>query len=577
MTTSKAEAAEKRKRFRSYLMVAVVTILCLLPFSGKAFNIDDTLFLFAARQITQHPFDPFGFEVNWYRAPQAMWTQTMNPPGACYALALAAELVGWSERPLHLVFALFAAMVMLGTHYLARRFTKSPLVAVAATLLTPVFLVSANTVMCDVLMLALWMIALVLWMEGIDREEPLLLTASAVMVGLCALTKYFGISLVGLLLAYTWVRKRRLGGWAWYLAIPMLMMAAYQQWTWSLDYGHMFGGAVRFARGYRRDVHVSRLADGLVDLSFLGGCVLPGLIFAPVMWSRKRIAIGATFSALAGFAIARGWVNLGQSGVPHHYQEHLLLVGTEGAFFIAGGLSVLGMAIAEVWKRRDADTVLLSAWVLGTAYFAGFVNWANNGRSVLPLAPAVGILLARRVEDLWRKSGGKALIVALLAISGAMALWVAWGDEALANSARAAAVEIRDKTRGQPGTVWFEGHWGFQYYMQLYGAQAVDVDAPEFKTGDFLAIPLENGVFFQLRPRFAVEDDVIQIALPHHMATMQSKLGAAFYSSDDGPLPFVVGKIPAERYDLMKLSVSDNWGSALVPPKPRVPLVPLRK
>jgi 4-amino-4-deoxy-L-arabinose transferase-like glycosyltransferase len=577
MTTLIDEAAEKRGRFRSYLLVAVVTVLCLLPFSGKAFNIDDALFLFAARQITQHPFDPFGFEVNWYRAPQAMWTQTMNPPGACYALALAAEVVGWSERALHLEFALFAVVVTLGTYYLARRFTESPAIAVAATLLTPVFLVSANTVMCDMLMLALWMVALVLWMEGIDREERLLLTASVFVIGLCALTKYFGIALVGLLLAYTWVRKRRLGGWAWYFAIPILMIAAYQQWTWSLDYGHMFGGAVRFARGYRRDVHVSLLADGLVDLSFLGGCVLPGLIFAPVMWSRKRIAIGAAFSALAGFAIARGWLNLGQSGVAHYYQDHLLLVGAEAGFFIAGGLSILGLAIADVWRRRDADAVLLSAWVLGTFYFAGFVNWTNNGRSILPVVPAVGILLARRVEGMSLKPIGKALVIALLAISGAMALWVALGDAALANSAREAAMEIHEKAQGQPGTVWFEGHWGFQYYMQLYGAQAVDVDDPEFKSGDFLAIPGENGVFFEMRPRFALEDDVIQIGLRSHVATMQSKLGAAFYSSDEGPLPFVIGKIPAERYDLMKVSVPNDWASALVPPKPRVPLAPLRR
>jgi hypothetical protein len=571
MTASIDEAPERRGRFRYYFLVAVVTILCLLPFSGKAFHVDDTLFLYAARQITQHPFDPYGFEVNWYRSPQAMWTQTMNPPGACYALALAAEAVGWSERPLHLVFSLFAAVVMLGTYYLARRFTGSSVVAVAATLLTPVFLVSANTVMCDTLMLALWMVALILWIEGIDREKPLLLTASAVMIGLCALTKYFGISLVGLLLAYTWVRRRRLGGWAWYLAIPILMMAAYQQWTWSLDYGHMFGGAVRFARSYRHDTHVSLLADGLVDLSFLGGCVLPGLFFAPLLWSRKRIAIGAAFSALAGLMIARGWVNLGQSGVLHDYQEHLVLVGAEAGFFIAGGLSILGLTIGDLWKRRDADSLLLAAWVLGTFYFAGFVNWSNNGRSILPLVPAVGILLARRMDVLWNKPGRWLLVVALLVLSGAMALWVAWGDEALANSAREAANHIHQRTRDQEGTVWFEGHWGFQYYMELYGAHAVDVDAPEFKAGDFLAIPEGNARFFQVRPRFVVEDDVIRIGLPYSIATMQSKLGAAFYSSDDGPLPFVIGPIPGERYDLLRLSVPANWESVLVPPKPRPP------
>ncbi|MGA7909204.1 MAG: glycosyltransferase family 39 protein [Candidatus Sulfotelmatobacter sp.] len=573
MTTSIGEAPGKRGSVRSYILVAIAALLCLLPFSGKAFHVDDTLFLYAARQITQHPFDPYGFEVNWYRSPQAMWMQTMNPPLACYALAVAGKLVGWSERPLHLVFFLPALVVILGTYYLARRFTDSPLVAVAATLLTPVFLVSASTLMCDTLMLAIWMVALILWIEGIDRDAPLLLTAAAVLIGLCALTKYFGISLVGLLLAYTWVRRRRLGGWAWYLAIPILILAAYQQWTWSLDYGHMFGGAVRFARSYRRDTHVSLLADGLVDLSFLGGCVLPGLFFAPLLWSRKRIVIGAAFSAVAGLVIGRGWVNLGQSGVLRDYQEHLVLVGIEAGFFIAGGLSILGLAIADLWKRRDADSVLLAAWVLGTFYFAGFVNWSNNGRSILPLVPAAGILLARRLDGLRIPSAKRFSmpVAALLVLSAAMSLWVTWGDEANANSAREAANRIYEKTRNQAGTVWFEGHWGFQYYMESIGAHVVDIDAPEMRPGDAIAISEGNARFFQVRPRFIVEDDVIQVALPGGLATMQSKMGAAFYSSDDGPLPFAIGPVPDERYDLLRLSVPENWAQALVPPKPRPP------
>lgn len=573
MTTPNGEVPGRRGSFRSYILVAAATLLCLLPFSNKAFHVDDTLFLYAAKHITQHPFDPYGFEVNWYRYPQAMWQQTMNPPLACYALALAGKLVGWSEQPLHLAFFLSALVVILGTYYLARRFTASPLVATAAALFTPVFMVSATTLMCDVPMLALWMLALILWIEGTDREKPFLLTASAVLIGLCALTKYFGIALVGLLLAYSWLRRRRLGSWAWYLAIPILIVAAYQQWTWSLDYGHMFGGAVRFARSYRRDTHVPLLADGLVDLSFLGGCVLPGLIFAPFIWSRKRLAIGAALSALAGLVISRGWINPGQAGVPRDYQQHLGLAGIHAGFFVAGGLSVLGLAVADLWKRRDADSVLLAAWVLGTFYFAGFVNWTNNGRSILPLVPAVGILLARRVDGLGMMSSRLrcAGVVALLGLCGATALWVAWGDEAIANSAREAAIEIHQKTRNQPGTVWFEGHWGFQYYMESVGAHVVDVDAPEIQPGDFLALEAGNAQFFRMRPRFIVEHDSMEFEIPCFLATMEESMGAAFYSSDDGPLPFAFGPVPPQRYDLLHLSVPADWDRTLVPPTPRPP------
>jgi 4-amino-4-deoxy-L-arabinose transferase-like glycosyltransferase len=580
MTTQMSHSSEWWSSFRPYLL-AIATIFCLVPFSGKAFHLDDTLFLYSARQITQHPLDPYGFEVNWYRTPQPMWMQTMNPPLAAYAIAAASTLVGWSERPLYLLFLLPALVVVLGTYHLARRLTSSPMVAAAATLLTPVLLVSATSLMCDTPMLALWMVALILWIEGMDRDEPLLLTAAALLIGFCALTKYFGIALVGLLLVYSWVRRRRLGEWAWYLLIPILILAAYQEWTRSLNYGHMFGSALRFARSYRRDTHASLLADGLVDLSFLGGCVLPGLLFAPFLWSRKRILMGAAFSGLAGLLIGRGWVNLGESVVLRDYHEHGVLVGIEAAFFIGGGLSILGLAVADLWKSRDADSVLLAAWVLGTFFFAGFLNWTNNGRSILPLVPAAGILLARRVERLWAASSRRRVQLAmLLALSGAMSLWVAVGDASVANSAREAANVIHDKTQdqvhgkiqNQAGTVWFEGHWGFQYYMESFGARAVDIDSPELQSGDSLAIPAENSRFFHVRPRFVAEDDVIQIATPYGVSTMQPEMGAGFYSSDNGPLPFVIGPVPAQRYDLLRLAqLPEDWAQALAP-QPKLPL-----
>ncbi|HEX9286350.1 MAG TPA: hypothetical protein VF999_03675, partial [Thermoanaerobaculia bacterium] len=59
-------AAQAPGRSREALLLAVLTALFLLPFVGKAFHVDDTLFLKAARQIREHPFDFYGFSVNWY-------------------------------------------------------------------------------------------------------------------------------------------------------------------------------------------------------------------------------------------------------------------------------------------------------------------------------------------------------------------------------------------------------------------------------------------------------------------------------------------------------------------------------
>jgi hypothetical protein len=71
------------------LLVAVV----LLPFLGKPFNMDDPLFLRAARHIQEHPLDLYGFAVNWFGTETPMWEATKNPPLACYYVASAAGLL----------------------------------------------------------------------------------------------------------------------------------------------------------------------------------------------------------------------------------------------------------------------------------------------------------------------------------------------------------------------------------------------------------------------------------------------------------------------------------------------------
>src|SRR5271156_4447034 len=148
-------AVQTASPLRSYLLLGMATLGCLLPFSGKAFHIDDPLFVWTAQQIAHHPFNPYGFRLVWYVTDMPMSAITKNPPLSSYYGALVGVVAGWSERAWHIGFLLPALAAVLGTYHLAERFTASPLIAAAATLFTPGFLVSATGVMCDVMMLAL--------------------------------------------------------------------------------------------------------------------------------------------------------------------------------------------------------------------------------------------------------------------------------------------------------------------------------------------------------------------------------------------------------------------------------------
>src|SRR3954463_9060610 len=176
----------------SYLVLLGATLLCLLPFSGRAFSTDDPLFIWTAQHIVQQPLNPYGFEVNWNKSAAKMSSVTQNPPLTAYYMAGAAKVVGWSERALHLAFLLPTIALVLGVYRLAKRFTGFTGVAAVATLVAPAVLISACSVMCDPMMLALWIWALIFWIEGVDSDKPALLASSATLIAASALAKYFG-------------------------------------------------------------------------------------------------------------------------------------------------------------------------------------------------------------------------------------------------------------------------------------------------------------------------------------------------------------------------------------------------
>jgi hypothetical protein len=537
----------------------LATITCLLPFSGKPFHMDDTLFVWTAQQIAHHPLDPYGFHLVWYVTDMSMSAILKNPPLSSYYGALVGIVAGWSERAWHLGFLLPALAVVLGTYRLANRFTASPMIAAAATLFAPGFLVSATGVMCDVMMLGLWVWAVVFWLEGIDSGKPVHLAAGGVLITACALTKYFGACLILLLFAYSFLQRRRVGAWVWYLFIAGAVLVWYQLWTKALYGRGLLWDAAQYVRSPQHVDQSSGLTSGLVGLSFLGGCALPTLLFAPFLWNRRQLILAGCAGTLAGLAVGMRWL----SPLIHKPEQHWGWIGVQFAIYVSGGILVLWLAIANYLKRKNAVSILLALWVLGTFLFAAFLNWTVNARSVLPLIPAAATLLARRLDEtqldephvdptpvaFTRWSIGRFAVP--LALSAIISLFITWGDAALANSGRTFAGFIHRQTQNQAGSVFFQGHWGFQYYMQLFGARPVEYDKFNFQTGDLMVTPEDTTNTFPMPPQFVAAQEIMQVDPQAHAATMA--LGAGFYSSVWGPLPFSFGRVPSEPYLIQRL------------------------
>src|SRR5438045_2561936 len=208
-----------------------------------------------------------------------------------------------------------------------------------------------------------------------------------------ALTKYIGISLVPLLAVYTVARERRLTSRLLFLLIPIAIIGIYEAIA-KAKYGQaLFTNAMIYP--WQGPVKAGKQLSGqfLTGFSFTGGCLFPALFFAAFLKSRKVLISGiALFLALLPFFYL--WVGRGLTS-----RTDVIAVTVEGALFATIGVGILALAVADLIHQKTADSLLLSLWVFGTFFFATMMNWSITSRTILPMAPAVVILLIRQFKS----------------------------------------------------------------------------------------------------------------------------------------------------------------------------------
>jgi len=371
-----------------------------------------------------------------------------------------------------------------------------------------------------------------------------------VLIGFAFLAKYFAIALIPLVFAYSAAKERRIGSWAPHLLVPAAIIASYQGAMW-IQYGqNPFGEVAAYALESRASVDSGVSFGFEVGLLFLGGSFLSALFYAPLLWSRRALALAAAACALALLVISNrdaiGLLPLRDAGgVKWGAVAQVVLA-------LSCGVQLFALALLDLVRRRDAPALLLALWLLGVFVFASFVNWTLNARVLLPAAPVVAILIARRIADRAQGSATSRAAV-LLAVPGlAIALAVTFADARHAASARTAATELAQRYQGA-GTLWFQGGWGFQYYMEAAGGRRVDATSDLLSPGDVLVIPQNNTNLFTLPAKAGRLVERAEFPTRGWITTQNEQAGAGFHSDRWGPLPFVVGSPPKEIYRVYTL------------------------
>jgi 4-amino-4-deoxy-L-arabinose transferase-like glycosyltransferase len=547
------KAGEENRDSSSLLILVIISLSCLLPFLNRAFHMDDPMYLWAARHIQSNPFDFYGFTVNWDDLARPMFSVMKNPPFASYYIAIVSSLFGWAEITLHTAFLIPAVAAVIGTYYLAKEFCSTPLLATLIGILSPVFILSSTTVMSDIMMLSFWVWAAFFWIQGIKSNSKLSLLCAALLIAFCGLTKYFGMSIIPLLFVYSLIKERKLGKLTLFLVIPVIILAAYQ-WATIILYGRgLLLDASSYALNHQAIEGGQLFAKSVTGLFFAGGCYIAVLFYSFFLWTRRTLAAGGFLAILV---VLLYLLMQGPNGVYSSKDDGLnWLFIFQCCLFSMSGMGILFLAASDLRRDKDADSLFLFLWIMGTFIFGSFLNWSVNGRSVLPMFPAIGILILRRLEASRGHDNvlrAKYIFIPLVP-SLLIALSVTWADYEWADTARKAALDISHRYVNNQNTVWFQGHWGFQYYMEENSAKALNMNKSNILRGDIVITPSDNSNMFPLpEKKFFNLVEVYKISPNRWLSTLSTSTGAGFYSSRWGPLPFVVGSAPESEYAILQ-------------------------
>jgi hypothetical protein len=578
-------------------ILAVAAVLVLAD-AAKPLHIDDPAYYYNARHLAQNPTHPYAFDIFWYEYPESA-NAVLAPPVLLYWWSLAIRLFGNDVVLWKLWLFPFGLAFAWSLERLFRRFARGleiPLLWMTA--LSPTFLPSFN-LMPDVPALALALLAIVIFLEALDRTSYAGAVAAGLLAALAMQTKYTAFTAPAVMIVAALLGRRPVLG----LLAALVAGAGFCAWEVFLYYqqgsSHFLfalglGDAIR-----RRDA--PQLALPLITCI---GCVGPAI--ALMAW----VGLGAPTWAVAAGAL--GTV-LG-----------LCLIALQNwqwpIFKIMGGASWASFA-AVAWcllrwprgtgSQKSRSEWFLLAWLIIelTAYFtiSPFPAVRRIMGIVVVLSLLTGRLAARTANEplpshvlrealwsstivvvacasmkLWEAGVGALAMPALLSVNLAwpaaisnrvkLSHWIAVGGVALGVGfgaldwwdARVRAVAARDilarirQHDPTPAAMWFTGHWGFQYYAEQAGMRPVIADGTMLHKGDWLVYTLggQDTQMIWLPPGSfgRVFEMTYDDAVP--LTTQHLYLGGAPLDHRDGPrVKFGVGRMNV-----------DYTASTLLPP-----------
>jgi len=515
-----------KNAFSASLSPIPLALFFCLANAFKPALIDDLAYLYAARQIVETPAHPFGpppdgFHLIWYDRGQGAFT-LLTPMVVPYWLAAGITLFG--ENLVLLKLWLFPICLLFTTslYSLFKRYAPSyekPLLAM--TVFSPVFLPSLN-LMVDVPAVALGVAAVAVFHRSLDSTQASIRLAllAGLLSGLAMQTKYIGVTSVAVIFLFAILRRQ----WRAGLLASAVALAVFVGWEAYLtrEYGRSHfllqyesrrskpafednqSSVDRAASELRRTLEKK---SGLILplLSILGavGVALAALAMIGLRFRGKWILWVLTYLA-AGYALMAivpdRWATFHRN--PRNWRDELsisTIFAGINAVLIAElllaaclYLGFRGWSKRKVRRRRSTSSWFLLGWL--AVELAGFFLLSPFAavRRVMGITIAATLLVGRLVSLTATDETRRRLVNVTCLFGAGIGLFVAFTDYRDAIQERDAVTNCLTLIRQQPGgdrPIWFCGHWGFHYYAELEGLNAIYPNESQPAEGDWIIYP----------------------------------------------------------------------------------------
>jgi hypothetical protein len=510
------------------LPAAILAAALLLPFHDKAFTIDDTLFLHQAEHLLTDPLHPTAFAMAWTESP---WPQRMSaimPSGPVMAYLLVPCVVaGGREWIGHVTQLVLFTIGLWATASLAIRLGLSSTSAGFASFVvvaTPAALAMTSTCMPDTPAMAFGVLGVERAVAWRDERRLHQLFVAALALALAALARPH--------LALVWGVATLLVGWrdALPAAIAPILVAVFTLVT--RDPEASASGALGAISKFSGLEHVlSGTIAFFTHWSLALPLGIPWLVLHPKRMARRPVLYVAAAAAVTALVMAKA--------------RQPILVGAAAGI----GLAAIWDVLDDARRRGDRTRLALGVWLLVPAPIVLYQHLPP--KYLVASAPAVAILLASELEQR-TEATRRRFAAAIICVGVGLGVLIVRADAQFADVGRIAVRELIAPNIAAGHRVWFDGHWGFQWYAEKAGATCMTAAPPRPAIGDLAVSNEHTGAAVEaLFPNAAVLDTVVRGGSGGRV--MSFALGAGFYNNAWGYLPWAWGDDFIDRYALWRL------------------------